>query len=158
MPLISSLSGISCSGGSWAYVTGTATPGNGGSEGKSPFDMKISMNNHYTGTFLEPWGERSQQGYGIEVFERFVREVAFVEHGGESAGRDDRLTLMRQLAYNDLANDRQVVAAVQALEAILDRAANGEPDCIARINNEHGGLTLYRPGHAEPEVLYDGLV
>lgn len=127
-------------------------------EGKTPFDMKISMNNHYNGTFLEPWGERSQRGYGIEVIERFVREVAFVEHGGNADGRDDRLTLMRQLAYNDLAADRQVVAAVQALEAILDRAANGEPNCIARINDDQGGLTLYHPGKAEPEVLYEGLV
>ncbi|MEZ6144962.1 MAG: Gfo/Idh/MocA family oxidoreductase [Planctomycetaceae bacterium] len=127
-------------------------------EGKTPFDLKISMNNHYNGSFLEPWGERSQRGYGIEVIERFVREVAFVEHGGDADGREDRLTLMRQLAYNDLAADRQVVAAVQALEAILARAAAGEPDCIVRINDDHGGLTLYRPGAAEPEVLYQGLV
>ncbi len=127
-------------------------------EGKTPFDLKISMNNHYNGSFLEPWGQRSQRGYGIEVIERFVREVAFVERGGESAGRDNRLTLMRQLAYNDLAADRQVVAAVQALEVILERAAHGEPDCIVRVNDEAGGLSLYRPGHAEPQVLYEGLV
>ena len=45
------------------------------------------MNNHYNGTFLEPWGERSQRGYGIEVLERFVREVATVEFGGPTTAR-----------------------------------------------------------------------
>ena len=51
-------------------------------EGKTPLDLKISMNNHYNGTFLEPWGEHSQRGYGIEGIERFVRELARVEFGG----------------------------------------------------------------------------
>ena len=51
-------------------------------EGKTPLEMKISINNHYNGSFLEPDGERTQRGYGIEVLERFVREVAYVEFGG----------------------------------------------------------------------------
>lgn len=127
-------------------------------EGQTPFDMKISMNNHYNGSFLEPWGQRSQRGYGVEVIERFVREVAYLEYGGEEDGRSDRLEELRQLKYNDLAADRQVVAAVHALESILERAANGEPDCIVRVNDEQGGLSLYRPGIAEPDVLYDGRV
>ncbi|MBW3540781.1 MAG: Gfo/Idh/MocA family oxidoreductase, partial [Planctomycetes bacterium] len=127
-------------------------------EGRTPIEMKISMNNHYNGTFLEPWGERSQRGYGIEVLERFVREVAFVEHGGDESARSTRLDAMRTLAYNDLAADRQTVATVQALEAILERHAAGEPDCVVRINDKRGGLVLYRPGHREPEVLYEPAV
>jgi D-galacturonate reductase len=116
------------------------------------------MNNHYNGSFLEPWGERSQRGYGIEVIERFVRELAYVEFGGEAKGRPDRLEEIRQLSYNDLSADRQAVAAVQALEAILERQVRGEPDCVVRVNDRQGGLVLYRPGSAEPTILYSGRV
>lgn len=124
-------------------------------EGKTPIELKTSINNHYNAEFLEPWGERSQRGYGVEVIERFVRELAFVEHGGEPAGRPARLQRFRELTYNDLSADRQVVAAVQALEAILARQAKGEPDCVVRVNDPRGGLVLYPPGKAEPEVLYE---
>jgi D-galacturonate reductase len=124
-------------------------------EGKTPRELKITMNNHYNGMFLEPWGERSQRGYGIEVLERFARELAYVEFGGDAPGRMSRLEEMRQLGYNDLAADRQTVAAVQALEAILECATRGESDCVVRVNDAHGGLVLYRPGNAEPTVLYE---
>lgn len=127
-------------------------------EGLTPTKMKTTMNNHYNGTFVEPWGERSQRGYGIEVLERFAREVAFVEYAGSKAERGERLAAMQKLGYNDLAADRQTVAAVQALEAILDHHVAGEPDCVVRVNDVNGGLVLYRPGQAEPVVLYEGTV
>lgn len=127
-------------------------------EGKTPLALKITMNNHYNGTFVEPWGERSQRGYGIEVLERFVRELAYLEFGGPSAERSQRYAEVAALAYNDLSADRQTVAAVQALEAILARHAAGEPDAVVRVNDPRGGLVLYRPGRAEPEVLYAGRV
>lgn len=127
-------------------------------EGKTPLDMKISMNNHYNGSFVEPWGERSQRGYGIEVIERFVRELGYVEHGGADDERGERLNAIGQLTYNDLTADRQTVAVVQALEAILDKQAAGESDCVVRVNDSAGGLVLYRPGSAEPEVLYEPAV
>lgn len=123
-------------------------------EGKTPNEYKITINTHYNGTFVEPWGERSQRGYGIEVLERFAREVARVEWGGAAGERASRLAEARQLGYNDLAADRQVVAAVQALEAILDHAAKGQPDGVVRVNDKAGGLALYLPGQAEPKVLY----
>ena len=123
-------------------------------EGKTPVELKTTINNHYNGRFLEPWGERSQRGYGVEVIERFARELAYVEFGGDSASRAARLAEMQMLSYNDLASDRQTVAAVQALEAILAHAARGEPDCVVRVNGSDGGLVLYRPGRNEPEVLY----
>lgn len=123
-------------------------------EERTPITLKQSMNNHYNGQFLEPWGERSQRGYGIEVIERFAREVAYVEFGGEQAQRSQRLQEMRALHYNDLAADRQVVAAVQALEAILHEAAQQRPDAVVRVNGPDGGLVLYRPGSAEFQVLY----
>jgi D-galacturonate reductase len=123
-------------------------------EGKTPLTLKTTMNNHYNGSFLEPWGRRSQRGYGIEVIERFVRELAYVEFGGSAADRPARLEEIGRLNYNDLSDDRQTVAAVQALEAILERQAAGEPDCVVRVNDSRGGLVLYRPGSAEPTVLY----
>ena len=65
---------------------------------------------------------------------------------------------MRDLAYNDLSADRQVVAAVQAMEEILRRHAAGKPDCVVRVNGEHGGLVLYTPGSDSVEVLYEPAV
>lgn len=127
-------------------------------EGRTPLERKITMNNHYNGTFVEPWGERSQRGYGVEVLERFVSEVAQVEFGGPAAERPARLEAARALAYNDLHADRQTVAAVQAMEAILARHAAGTPNCVVHVNNPAGGLVLYAPGRGEPDVLYTGRV
>ena len=111
-------------------------------EGETPITRKITMNNHYNGTFLEPWGERSQRGYGVEVLERFARELAYVKFGGPDSELRKRYELIQSLAYNDLSADWQTVAAVQALEAILERQAAGEPDCVARIRDPHGKLVL----------------
>jgi D-galacturonate reductase len=123
-------------------------------ESRTPGELKNTPNYHYNGTFLEPWGERSQRGYGIEIIERFFQEVAFVEHGGPREGRDDRLKQMRALAYNDLSADRNCVASVQALEAILARAASGVNGCVVKVNHLAGGLVLLEPGNATPAVLY----
>ncbi len=122
-------------------------------EGETPISRKITMNNHYNGTFLEPWGERSQRGYGVEVLERFARELAYVKFGGDSAEQPVRYAEIQSLAYNDLAADRQTVAAVQALEAILEHQAAGEPDCVVRVGTPDGKLVLYRPGNSTPVVL-----
>ena len=123
-------------------------------EGKTPHTLKISLNNHYNGTFIEPHGERSQRGYGIEVLEHFFREVAFVEFGGPAQDRDDRLATMRARPYNDLSADRQVVAAVQAMEHILRQHVAGHPHCVVQVNGPEGGLASYAPGNSRPEVLY----
>ncbi|MBX7073488.1 MAG: Gfo/Idh/MocA family oxidoreductase [Pirellulales bacterium] len=127
-------------------------------EGVTPGEIKITMNNHYNGTFVEPWGARAQRGYGIEVLERFAREVATVEFGGARGERDARLAAARKLDYNDLSADRQTVAAVQAMEAILARHAAGEPNAVAYVNHAAGGLVLFTPGREKPEVLYPGRV
>lgn len=127
-------------------------------EGRTPMARKINMNNHYNGTFVEPWGERSQRGYGIETIERFVREAAAVEFGGPPSQRAARLAAARALAYNDITADRQVVAAVQAMEAILAHAAAGRPHGVVRVNHAQGGLLLQLPGQAPGEALYTGQV
>jgi D-galacturonate reductase len=110
-------------------------------ENLTPLKLKNTMNNHYNGSFVEPWGERSQRGYGIEAIERFAREVAFVEYGGPPGNRAERLQQIRSQTYADLAADRQVVAAVQAMEMILERHAAGNPDCVARYDGRT--LTLH---------------
>jgi predicted dehydrogenase len=127
-------------------------------EGKTPAELKITPNHHYNGTFLEPWGERSQRGYGIEVLRRFFEEVAYVEFAGPPALRMKRLEQIRALNYNDLSVDRNTVAVVQALEAILQRHSQGQPGSVVFVNGAEGGLVLRSPSLAEPVVLYSARV
>jgi D-galacturonate reductase len=122
-------------------------------EDRSPGEFKYTPNYHYNGAFVEPWCERSQRGYGVEVIRRFFEEVAFVEHG-TSGDRDTRLKAMRALRYNDLSADRNCVAIIQSLEAILAEHAAGRPGCLAIVNGPHGGLVLERPGSTERVTLH----
>ena len=92
------------------------------------------------------------------MLERFVREVATVEFGGPADKRNMRLDAARKLNYNDVSADRQTVAAVQAMEAILAKHVAGVPNCVVEIDHQLGGLVLLAPGRAEPEVLYRGRV
>jgi predicted dehydrogenase len=123
-------------------------------EGVTPIKRKTTMNNHYNGTFIEPWNARSQRGYGLEAIRRFIEEVAFVEFGGAAGERSGRLDAVRKLDFSDLAADRQTVATVQAMEAILERHAAGSPNAVVHVNHPSGGLVLFEPGRAEPTVLY----
>jgi len=102
-------------------------------EGRTPNELKNTPNYHYNGSFLEPWGDRATRGYGVEVIRRFFEEVAYVEHG-QNGNRSERLAAMRSLSYNDLSADRNVVAAVQAVEELLAAHAVGEPDRVIRFN------------------------
>ena len=122
-------------------------------EEQTPLAMKTSLNNHYSTEFVEPWGERRKRGYGIEAIARFAHEVAYVEFAGTKEDRSARLQEMRDLAYNDLSADRQVVAAVEAMEAILSAAADGLPDCLVRVEGNAERLLLFAPGVAEPKGL-----
>jgi D-galacturonate reductase len=127
-------------------------------EERTPQSMKYTPNHHYNASFLEPWNEHSQRGYGLEIIRRFFEEVAYVEFGGSPEGRSERLQKMRGLAYNDLSADRPTVAAVQAMEAILQRHAMGRPGCVVSVNDPLGGLVLRAPGSAEPCILYPDTV
>ncbi len=86
-------------------------------------------------------------------FSAFFEEVAYVEYGGPAEKRGDRLKEMSALTYNDLSADRNCVAIVQAMEAILKRHAEGEPGCLVEVNGSLGGLVLY-PRRGEPTILY----
>lgn len=127
-------------------------------ENRTPLEMKNTPNHHYNGEFLEPWNRRSRRGYGIEIIRRFFEEVAYVELGGAPEGRTARLEEMRVLAYDDLEADRNTVAVVQAMEAILLEHASGRPGCIVQVNGPEGGLVLRRPGKSEPQILHPGAV
>jgi predicted dehydrogenase len=127
-------------------------------EGRAPGEFKYTPNHHYNGAFIEPSGERSQRGYGIEIIQKFFEEVAFVEFGGAAPQRGERLQQMRALQYNDLSADRNTVAVVQALEAILAEHAAGRPACLVEVNAADGGLILRKPGKSEPVILYAGRV
>jgi D-galacturonate reductase len=123
-------------------------------EGLTPGELKITPNDHYNASFVEPWGERSQRGYGIEILRRFFEEVAYVEFAGPPALRAKRLAEMQSLTYNDLSADRNTVAVVQALEAILQQHAVGQPGAVVEVNAGEGGLVMRVPKRAEPIVLY----
>jgi predicted dehydrogenase len=116
--------------------------------------LKSTPNHHYSSEFLEPWGQRSWRGYGVEILHRFFEEVAFVEFGGPREDRIRRLEQIRGLAYNDLSADRNTVAVIQALEAILERHAQGQPGSIVEVNGPTGGLNLSVPQQTESVVLY----
>jgi predicted dehydrogenase len=123
-------------------------------ENRTPGEFKITPNHHYNGTFIEPWGEPSQRGYGIEILRRFFEEAAYVEFGGPEWERPIRLERMRGLPYNDLSADRNTVAVVQAMEAILEHYAAGQPGSLVDVNGSGGGLVQRFPGQIEPIVLY----
>jgi predicted dehydrogenase len=127
-------------------------------EEKTPRELKYTPNHHYNGKFLEPWNERSQRGYGIEIIRRFFDEVAFVEFGGPAEKRSERVGQVRRMSYADLSADRNTVATVQAMEAILQRHVAGQPGCVVKVNEPSGGLVLYSPGRKEAEILYRGRV
>lgn len=104
--------------------------------------LKTTPNHHYNASAEEPWGGRQPRGYGVEAVSRFFAEVR--------AGS-------RHL-YNDLTGDRNVIAAVQAVEAVLAAHAVGRPGGVVTVNDPLGGLVLRLPGIAEPTVLYSGTV
>lgn len=123
-------------------------------ENRSPDEYKYTPNHHYNAEALEPWGIRTQRGYGIEIIQRFFEEVAYVEFARDQKSRKERLQCMRALQYNDISCDRNTVAIVQAMEAILNQHAEGKPGCLVDVNSTHGGLVLRIPGRQELEVLY----
>ena len=80
-------------------------------------------------------------------------EVAFVEFGGPAAERSSRLEQMRALTYNDLAADRNVVAAVQAMEAILRHHAEGRPGRRGHGEFAEAGIVAVAAGAGRGGVL-----
>ena len=123
-------------------------------EGKTPNTFKITMNTHYNGTFVEPWGERSQQGYGVEVLRRFVERSPTSSSAERPTRRPRGSRRVRALRYNDLAADRRVVAAPsRPWRRSSTPRPRGKPDGVVRID-AGGRMTLHLPGGSDPIVLY----
>lgn len=115
-------------------------------------DCRVTPNHHYSSEVLEPWGETTRRGYGIEAIERFFEEVAFVEFGGQKKERGQRLKSIQELRYNDLTADRNVVMALQACEAILAEQAAGRPGAMVEFTDDQ--VILHSPRQDRPNVLH----
>ena len=126
-------------------------------EGRTPEEFKTTPNHHYNAEVIEPWGERTCRGYGLEAVRRFFEEAAHVDFGGPPEDRPHRLATMRSCAYNDLAADRNVVAIVQAVEAILTERTRGQCGTCVEVNSALGGLVLRRLD-GSIDVMYPGTV
>ncbi|MFL5330548.1 MAG: Gfo/Idh/MocA family protein [Gemmataceae bacterium] len=114
--------------------------------------VRLTPNNHYSASVLEPWDVRGHRGYGLEAVERFFSEVAYVEFGGAATSRHERRREMSQLIHNDLSADRNVVAAVMACEAILQDQLVGFPGSM--VVNRPDGVVLLRAGNPAEVSLY----
>jgi hypothetical protein len=65
-----------------------------------------------------------------------------------------RLTDVRAMGHAALESDRNVVAIVQSMEALLVAHAGGKPGGIVVVNGDAGGLVMHLPGSDEPVILY----
>jgi D-galacturonate reductase len=109
-------------------------------EGRTPHELKNTPNYHYNGTFVEPWGERTQRGYGIEAIRHFFEQVAYVEYGGPAEAKRTRWSHMHDQWYNDLAQDVNCVAVVEATEEILRQHRSGTAFNRATFSQGNFGL------------------
>jgi len=127
-------------------------------EGLTPQTIKETPNHHYNAELLEPWNERRRRGYGLEVINKFLEDLAHLEFGGPESQKINRLQSLRGQSWCDLSADRNTVAIVQAMEAILDCHAQGVPGACALINTPEGGISMKFPGSSEKRVLYSNRV
>ena len=127
-------------------------------EGRTPDELKNTPNHHYNGTFLEPWGERSQRGYGIEIIERFFEEVAFVEFGGPPAERAERLRADAGARPTTTCRADRNTVADRAGDGSDPRAARGRASRVAwsKVNGPAGGLVAVRAGKREADGPLSG--
>jgi hypothetical protein len=58
------------------------------------------------------------------------------------------------MGHGALEADRNVVAIVQSMEALLSAHAAGMPGGIVVVNGGAGGLVMHLPGSVVPVVLY----
>jgi D-galacturonate reductase len=112
-------------------------------EGKTPHELKNTPNYHYNGTFEEPWGERTQRGYGIEAIRHFFEQCTFVEFGGPDMEKRKRWNHIHEQHYNDIAADENSVAVIEALERILEQYNSVFPQNTARFEYGDYGIDIW---------------
>ncbi len=124
-------------------------------EDRTPGELKNTPNHHYNGKFLEPWNDRSQRGYGIEIIAVFLKRSP--SSNSRAGGCPSRASgKVRQMSYADLAADRNTVAAVQAMEAILHRHAAGQPDASSRSTTPQADWCCMRPARRRQRCSFPG--
>ena len=105
-------------------------------EGRTPGEVKATPNHHYNAELMEPWGETTRRGYGVEAVRRCLEEIALTPEGCPAPIRP----------YNAIEHDRVVVAVVQSLEWLLGRLRAGfvgawvEADHVANALVGHNGV------------------
>lgn len=124
-------------------------------EDADPKCFKSTPNHHYNADLLAPHGQRSRRGYGLEVIRQAFQEAAYLQYGGPVSQKEQRFQELSALSYNDLRADRPCVGVVQALEAILDYHAQGQPHGFVWVNHPQGGLVLGFPGKQDLIPLYE---
>ena len=123
-------------------------------EGRTPTVLKTTLNNHYNGTFLEPWGDRSQRGYGIEVLDGSSgrsptsNSAALPERRHDRAGGNARASLQRSRGRSPGRGRR---AGDGGDSGPRRRRARRTASCAFRLT---GAMTLHLPGRSEPVMLY----
>jgi len=127
-------------------------------EYKTPSILKETPNHHYNSEAIDPWGYRSKKGYGLEVIERFFIECAMVNQAESVPGRNNVLSEIRRMGYAALEAERNVVAVVQSMEAILSSHAEGFPGGVVFVDDPLGGLVLRLPGSLPPVLLYQPMI
>ncbi len=143
-------------------ASGTPTSGSAASsctvEGRTPASPEDTRRTTTTtATFLEPWGERSQRGYGVEVLRPVRRggRVRRVRRRAASTGAIalDEMRALRLQRPRGRPQGRGRRAGDGSDPAPTPPRAT--PDGVARRCPLTGALTLHRPrGRPEPIVLY----
>ena len=80
--------------------------------------------------------------------------MAFVEFGGPPTNAPSACEQMRALTYNDLSADRNCVAIVQAMEAILAKRRGGQPGCVVKVNGTGRRPGALRAGQRERRASF----
>ena len=125
-------------------------------EGRTPGELKNTPNHHYNGTFLEPWGERSQRGYG-DRDHRAVLPRGGVRRVRRPAGRARRAARGRCGRW-PTTTCRPTGTAWPSCRRWKRSSAGrgGHPGCVVKVNGPAGGLVLYEPGNAKPPSFTRG--
>ena len=122
-------------------------------EGKTPTVLKTTMNTHYNGTFVEPWGEpdatRLRHRGAPPVRRRGgVRRVRRSGGAAERSRRGDARASLQRSRRGSPGRGRRPGDGGDP-----GPRRQGTPDGVARISAD-GRLTLHLPGQPEPIVLY----
>ena len=95
------------------------------------------------------------QGFVTQPLQQALANVPGVDYiTSASKLGTSTITVFMQLNQSPDAAVANVVATVQACEALLREQAAGRPGGVVLVNEPRNGLHLISPGRATPECLY----